>query len=94
MKLKNYDEVQRAITEKIGEIQCPICKNQSVQLDEYEYYRISYEREGEHLVPIHTHKEKRELHAMSYVTLKCHHCGYLMDFSLSALMNDSQYPKR
>ena len=94
MKLKNYDEVQKAVIEKIGEIQCPICKNLSVQLDDHEYYRISYERSGEHLVPLNAYKERKDIHAISCVTLKCHHCGYLMDFSLSALMSDSQYPKR
>ena len=94
MKLKNYDEVQKAVTEKIGDPICPICGNQSVQLDEHEYYRISYDREGEHVLPLNASKEKKEIHAVSFVTLRCHHCGFLMDFSLSSLMNDSQYPKR
>lgn len=88
MKIKNYDEVQKAITAKVGELQCPMCKSVSIQLEDEEHYRISYMREGENLV------HAQNINARSYITLRCHHCGYLMDFALADVMDDPEYPKK
>ena len=90
MRIKNYDEVESSILSKVKVTKCPVCQSESLQLDPLEYYRVSYNREGGQVDTL----VNPPTDVIPYVTLKCHHCGYSMDFDYRFVMDDMEYPDR
>ena len=90
MEIKNYNSVIPALQKKVGTIKCPVCgKIEGFNVENTEFHCVSYDRNG---TGINLNPPECRFVPMAQVT--CKHCGYIMNFNLSILLDDKDYLNR